>query len=132
MDNLQFVGTVSLNEYRKRLRASRRFYTYADMAEELDINQHYLWHIVNTAGFHPPRWVCRKLGIEYTEPIVVHPCSKCGTPHEPKKQCSWRRTRRKRDRIAISKRDPRSAARSIRNNVHYGVDELVKELRGDE
>ena len=43
-----------------------------------------------------------------------------------------RQTRRTRDRIAISKRDPRSAARSIRNNVHYGVDELVKELRGED
>ena len=30
--------------------------------------------------------------------------------------------------IEISKRDPRRAARSIRNNVHYDVDELVKEL----
>ena len=36
---------------------------------------------------------------------------------------------RKRHRIAISKLDPASAARSIRENCYFTVDELVKELK---
>ena len=36
---------------------------------------------------------------------------------------------RKRHRIAISKLDPASAARSIRENCYFGVDELMEELK---
>ena len=39
-----------------------------------------------------------------------------------------RRNRRKRHRIAISKLDPASAAKSIRDNCYFGVDELIEEL----
>ena len=40
-----------------------------------------------------------------------------------------KRWSRKRHRIAISKLDPASAARSIRENCYFGVDELIEELK---
>ena len=128
MDNLDFVGAISLDEYRRRLRASKRFHTYEDLAGNLLVNHYYLWNILNDVEYRPPAWICRRLGIEYNEPITVEPCKRCGAPHPPLKVCQ-RQATTKRHRIAISKVDPASAARSIRDNCYYSASELIEELK---
>ena len=67
----------------------------------------------------------KALGLRYKE--LVLSCPHCGEIHNMLKTC--KPDRRKRHRIAISKLDPASAARSIRDNCYFGVDELVKELK---
>ena len=75
-------------------------------------------------GYLPLKWYYR-LGIP--EPVTVRPCPQCGEIHNMLKTC--KADRRKRHRIAISKLDPASAARSIRENCYFGVDELIEELK---
>ena len=67
----------------------------------------------------------KALGLQYKE--LIASCPQCGEIHNMLKTC--KADRRKRHRIAISKLDPASAARSIRENCYFGVDELVKELK---
>jgi hypothetical protein len=75
-------------------------YSYDKIADFLDINKWHVWQIANNPAYSPSRKLCRKLNL----------------------------VKRIRHRIAISKVDAHSAARSIVRNCEYDKRELIREL----
>ena len=77
-------------------------YSYEKIADMLGVNKWHVWQIANNPYYFPSNALCRRL----------HLVKSIRAP-----------------RIAISKRDPVSAARSIRENCYYSASELIEELR---
>jgi len=73
-------------------------------------------------GYLPPKWY-KRLGIP--RPVEIEPCQECGQIHAMNKTCS--KDKRTRHRIAISKTDPVSAARSI-ERCYFSKEDLIREL----
>jgi hypothetical protein len=81
-----------------------------------------LWAIYH--GYPVPKKWRKRLGV--VEPVEIEPCPHCGEIHDMLKSC--KKDRRTRHRIAISKVDAHSAARSIVRNCEYTKEELIEEL----
>ena len=47
--------------------------SYGRMADETDINQFYLWNIVNVDGYEPPLWVRKRLGMREYRDLYAMP-----------------------------------------------------------
>ena len=106
------------------LRDKKLSATYAELAQEYGVNQYYLWYMLNREDYHPPARVCRKLNIRYY--VQTLPCPTCGEVHPC--DCGSQRVTRlpgsgphRSPRIAVSKVDPRAAAKSLTDNLPQDV-----------
>ena len=87
-----------LEVFRDRLVFLKRSHTYEELAEWYEVNQYFLWKIINDEDYRPPVKVRRKLKVVMED---------------------------RPPRIAIRKDDPQSAAASILRNFET---EKVRDL----
>ena len=59
--------SVSLVAFVRLLECQKRKYTYLELADHYNVNQRYLWELLNTPEYIPPAKVRRKLGIVLEE-----------------------------------------------------------------
>lgn len=97
---------MRLSAFIEKLRAEKISHSYTVLEWKYGVNRKYIWKMLNKRGYKPPRSVRIQLGI-----------------YLKRARCLRKPT------IEIRKDDPASAARSIRDNVYFDVDELIEELR---
>jgi hypothetical protein len=51
-------------------------FNYPRLEAMFNINRYYLWHIINTDGYKPPRRVARRLGLRRAKDLYSMPVKK--------------------------------------------------------